>query len=166
MKEFPRLKKGVAVLATILVAAFIASFVAGLRSGREGGRAAGAAAPSVLALDRRIRVEILNAAGRGGLAREATRRLRAGGFDVVHFGNAREFGLEESVVIDRAGDAEAAARVAAELGIAEVRSEPDPEIMLEATVLLGLDWAPPVLEAPEGVRERVGRLWRRVVGGG
>ena len=88
------------------------------------------------------RVEVLNAAGISGMAQAATEQLRAARFDVVYFGNASEFGRDSSVVIDRVGKPEIAQKIASELGIEVVRSEPDSALYLEATVLLGLDWAP------------------------
>ena len=39
----------------------------------------------------RVRVEILNAGGKEGMARLATDLLRDSGFDVVYFGNAQDF---------------------------------------------------------------------------
>ncbi len=86
------------------------------------------------------RVEVLNAAGISGMAQAATDQLRSARFDVVYFGNAAEFGRDSSVVIDRVGKPEIARNVARELGIEQVRSEPDSTLYLEATVLLGLDW--------------------------
>jgi hypothetical protein len=94
----------------------------------------------------RLRVEVLNGSGVSGLARDATRFLRERNFDVVFYGNAPGGAREVSYVIDRVGSLEDAERVAAALGIAEVRSEPDTTLYLEATVVLGTDWA-----------ERVGR---------
>ena len=87
-----------------------------------------------------IQVEVLNAAGKPGLARAATRRLRAEGFDVVFFGNATRFGRDSSVVLDRSRTSESARRVARALGIERVRSEPDSTLYLDVTVFLGADW--------------------------
>lgn len=90
----------------------------------------------------RVRVEVLNGGGRSGAAREATERLRDLGFDVVYFGNAREFGRDSSVVLDRVGHLPAARDVADGLGIRNVRSEPDSNLYLDVSVVLGTDWAP------------------------
>jgi hypothetical protein len=135
-----RIRKIALALALLAVAAFVVSFIAGVR-----GRVR-AADPSATALDAagspRVRIEVLNGAGRAGIAREATERLRDGGFDVVYFGNAREFGRDSSVVIDRVGKDAAARAVAAALGIATVQSSPDSTLLLEVTVILGTDWPP------------------------
>lgn len=88
----------------------------------------------------RITVEVLNAGGREGMAREATERLRELGFDVVSFGNAAEFGQAESVVLDRAGRPAAAREVARALSIETVRSEPEPNLLVDVTVRIGSEW--------------------------
>ena len=89
---------------------------------------------------RRIRVEVLNAAGIPRLAQHGTDRLRDQGFDVVYFGNARGFHADTSLVLDRVGDPEAAQEVARALGVERVRSVPDTSLYLEVTVVLGKDW--------------------------
>jgi hypothetical protein len=147
----------VGLITVLLVAVFVASIVTGLDSGGGGAADPGGAMPRPPTSEPRIRVEVLNAAGRGGLAREATRRLRARGFDVVYFGNAHEFGRETSEVVDRVGREEVARSVADALGIATVRSEPDAERLLEVTVLLGLDWPPPQADRAPGFLERLRR---------
>ena len=90
----------------------------------------------------RVRVEVLNGGGVKGMAREATERLRAQGFDVVFYGNAGSFDQDSSVVTDRVGDLGPARLVADALGIGDVRSLPDANLYLDVTVLLGVDWAP------------------------
>lgn len=93
----------------------------------------------------RIRVEVLNGGGLSGAAREATDALRDRGFDVVFFGNAGSFGHDSSVVLDRVGSLDGARAVADALGIRNVRSEPDANLYLDVSVVLGTDWLPPDL---------------------
>lgn len=88
----------------------------------------------------RVRVEVLNGAGEAGAAAAVTDSLRAAGFDVKTFGNAPRFDVAETYVIDRSGREGAAARVAERLRGAELRVEPDPDLYLDATVVLGADW--------------------------
>ena len=88
----------------------------------------------------RLRVEVLNAAGIPGLARDATGRLRDAGFDVVYYGNARSFAPESSLVLDRVGRPDDAREVARALDIPRVLSRPDTTLFLEVTVVLGRDW--------------------------
>lgn len=95
-------------------------------------------------VDGRVTVEVLNAGGVSGVAREATAVLRSAGFDVISFGNASSFDQVESVVVDRIGDPNPALSVASVLGIRNVRSEPDSNLYLDISVLLGSQWLPPV----------------------
>lgn len=123
-----------------LVAAFAVSVVAMFRD--DGGEGAPRAARAV-GDPAQVRVEVLNGAGTSGLARDATQRLRTGGFDVVYFGNASAFDRGRSVVLDRVGDPARARAVAASLGIDSVASAPDSTLLLDVTVVLGDDWPPP-----------------------
>ena len=90
----------------------------------------------------RIRVEVLNASGKAGLARRATESLRSQGFDVVYFGTARRDAVAggRSVVLDRVGNLRNAQQIARALNIQRVESKPDPGLVLDVTVLLGGDW--------------------------
>ncbi len=96
----------------------------------------------------RVRVEVLNAGGRPNLARTATDVLREVGFDVVYFGNADRFDQDSSVVLDRVGGLERARAVADALGVRTVRSEPDPNLYVDVSVLLGEAWTPPAKPVP------------------
>lgn len=132
---------GVAAL-LLLCGAFIVSFVFGL------GLPSRAAAPPVASTDPTPslhvpngRLEVLNASGRAGLARAATAQLRDAGFDVVHFGNASGFDGDSSVVVARTGDDTVARSAARHLGIGLVRSQRDTTLLVDATVVLGRDWA-------------------------
>lgn len=89
--------------------------------------------------DSRVRVQVLNGSRKPGLARMATDRLRAAGFDVVSLGNARKR-AERSVVLDRVGRRELAERVAQTLRIERVQTQIDTALYLEVTVILGADW--------------------------
>jgi len=97
----------------------------------------------------RVRVEVLNAGGITGLARDATEYLRDSGFDVVDFGNARDFDADSSVVLDRVGQGEIARAVADVLGIDNVRSQPDSNLYVDVSVLLGSEWQHPDLPEPD-----------------
>ena len=90
---------------------------------------------------RAIRVEVLNGAGAQGIAHRATERLRDRGFDVVHYGNIEGFGHDSSQVIARIDSVEPARRVADALGIRQVKRNPDRNLYLDVTVVLGADWA-------------------------
>lgn len=148
-----RLELLVLVVALAAAGAFLVSFAAQWW-GRAAEEPAGEGAPLLpqpsepefdpgrVKLEPRIRVEVLNAAGKAGLARQVMDRLRAEGFDVVYFGNAEAFGRDSSEVLDRVGKPAAARRVADALDIERVRTELDSALYLDVTVVLGQDWAP------------------------
>jgi hypothetical protein len=91
----------------------------------------------------RVRVQVLNATPTHGLAREATRLLRDGGFDVVETGNAPRGTPPVSTVIDRVGDLRSARQAADALGITQVVTRRDASLLVEVTVVLGSDWRAP-----------------------
>jgi hypothetical protein len=113
-----------------------------------GSEATAATARVVFVPRERVRVEVLNAGGKPNLARAATEELRAGGFDVVFFGNAGSFDDEPSVVLDRVGRLDLARGVADVLGIRSVRSEPDSNLFVDVSVRLGEEWSAPLPAAP------------------
>jgi len=87
-----------------------------------------------------IRVEVLNAAGVRGLAKRVTWRLRELGFDVVFYGNAADT-LAKTVVVERADSSLKNAKLVAEaVGCKEITYEPDPDLLLEVTLIVGKDW--------------------------
>jgi len=135
---------GTAVLLSVVVLAWVHF---GKERGAPASEGGTAGAPS--ALQGRVRVEVLNAGGRRGAAREATELLRKHGFDVVYFGNAADFGRDSSVVLDRVGRLEGARDVAEALGIPNVRSEPDPNLYLDVSVMLGRGWRPAEAAPPD-----------------
>ena len=119
---------------------------------------------------RRIRVEVLNGAGVDGLAGRATERLRELGFDVVYYGNADDFDQDTSVAIARLENMEPARRVADALHLERVEHEPDRNLYLDVTVILGADWRGAKEEETEPdqdllskwgsrVRRALNRLW-------
>ena len=134
----------------VLVAVLIGSFAAQYLNPRSRAAAPAPAADSPAvprAADampaERVRVQVLNASGRPGLAREATRVLRDRGFDVKEFGNGKGFPPDSSVVLDRVGRIEVARQVADAVGIRRVTTRPDSNLYLDATVVLGRDWTAP-----------------------
>jgi hypothetical protein len=102
-----------------------------------------ASGPVAEPLANRIRVEVLNASGRPGLARDVMRYLRDRGFDVVVVGNAVPANGTATRVLDRVRNAKAAREVADSLGIASVVTAPDATLTVDASVVLGRDWKMP-----------------------
>jgi hypothetical protein len=132
-------------VALAAVALFAGSFLVGLlQSGSAEPRHAADPPPATTSLpDPRpaLRVEVLNASGIAGLARRATESLRAGGFDVVFYGNApRDASSDSSAVLDRSGDVAAAREIGRLLGIGPVRTERDTTRLVDVSVIIGRDW--------------------------
>ena len=103
----------------------------------------GSSESEVLVNDRphTIQLDVLNGTGEAKLAQRLTDYLRSRGFDVVEMGNyAGE--LENTLVIDRTGNREAAVRVAQSLGIPEekVVQKIDKTLYLDASVYIGKDY--------------------------
>lgn len=132
--------RGLAVVVVVLVVgAFAGSALAQWWQGPAGSTLP--AGPDRLVVPgERIRVEVLNGGGRSGMARSATGQLRADGFDVVFFGNGEA--RDSSVVFARTDQVERARRVADALGIRTVLAEPDSNLYLDVTVVLGEEWKP------------------------
>ncbi|HET6763444.1 MAG TPA: LytR C-terminal domain-containing protein, partial [Longimicrobiaceae bacterium] len=110
----PRLQNAGLALLLLVVAGLIASAVLGV-VGKPGPAAVAARAPAGAIPEppaNRPRVEVLNASGRSGLAKEVTRYLRDRGFDVVGFGNAGPGMGTATRVVLRGTDSLAARRLA------------------------------------------------------
>ena len=93
----------------------------------------------------RIIVEVLNASGKPGLARTATRVLREAGVDVVFYGNApASLGtLDSTRILVRRGPATIGERVRQALRTGTILLQRDSTRLLDASVFLGADFAPP-----------------------
>ncbi len=89
---------------------------------------------------KRVRVEVLNGTRRPGLARTATRALRAKGLDVVYFATGPA--TDSTRVYVRRGDPAQGRDVAEALGAGRVSIAPDTLRRVEVTVVLGADYAP------------------------
>jgi hypothetical protein len=96
----------------------------------------------------RVTVEVLNGSGKAGLARVGTRVLRRAGIDVVSFGNTSEetTPLDSTRIVVRRGGSAVGKRIRAALGVGRVELRPDSTRLLDASVLLGADFAPTRLE--------------------
>ncbi len=91
---------------------------------------------------------MLNGSGKPGLARVGTRVLRRAGIDVVSFGNTTEGigALDSTRIVVRRGGSDVGKRVRAALGVGRVEIRADSVRLLDASVLLGADFAPTRLE--------------------
>lgn len=102
----------------------------------------GAGSLSIPGENERVTVEVLNATGVDGLARDVTGRLRRAGLDVVYFGTAAMDTLSVTRVVVRRGDESGARRVRDVLQAGQIAMDPDPHRLLDVSVLLGRDLVP------------------------
>lgn len=96
----------------------------------------------------KIRVEVLNGSGVSHAGLGLAESLRDHGFDVVDIRNADHPGYPHTIVLDRATDPRFADEIARHLGVEEVVREPDSTLVLEVTVILGMDQAEHYGERP------------------
>ncbi len=90
---------------------------------------------------RQVRVEVLNGTPKDGVAQKVTDRLRRAGFDVVNIANAENDSFPETVVVDRADNKAANARLVAEaLQCQNIIPQLEPTSLLEVTVIIGQDY--------------------------
>ena len=93
---------------------------------------------------------MLNATGKPGLAKIGTRLLRRARIDVVAFRNApdsiRGGILDSTRVVVRRGDSGVGERIRRALGVGRVSVQLDSARLLDASVFLGVDFAPTRLE--------------------
>jgi len=87
----------------------------------------------------RVVVEVLNGTDIDGLARRVTRQLRLRGVDVVYFGSARPENRDTTQIYVRRGDGDEARRIQSLFGFGEIVSEPDSQLFLDVTIVLGND---------------------------
>jgi hypothetical protein len=97
-----------------------------------------------------ITVEVLNAGAKSGLAKTGSRLLRRAGIDVVAFGNAPSAlgTLDSTRIVIRRPPAAVGERIRDVLGWGRVVVELDSARLVDASVLLGADFAPRVAFHP------------------
>lgn len=90
-----------------------------------------------------MKVEILNGNGVTGVAAQYKDLIRAKGFDVLQTDNADRFDYNETIILVRSANADAGYKLAEELGIDKslVKLAPDASLRLDATLILGKDYA-------------------------
>lgn len=96
-----------------------------------------------VAVERIIRVQVLNGCGVRGIADHFADFLREQDFDVVEINNYRSFNVDSSLVLDRSSlKMVYGKRLAKVLGISFNRVQPkiNPDLQLEATVIIGKDF--------------------------
>lgn len=86
-----------------------------------------------------VTVEVLNGTTIDGLASRVTRQLRQQGIDVVFYGSAGTTESGSTLIVARRGDMTAAREVRDALGLGTVSSDPQAQLLLDVTVILGRD---------------------------
>lgn len=115
----------------------MASFWLEWRDAELPATAASAGAPAV---ERRLKVEVLNGSGEAGAARVVGDVLLSEGYDVVTVDNADAFDHEVTYVIDRSGVGDAIGELADRIGADSTYAALEPDLLLDATIILGADW--------------------------
>jgi hypothetical protein len=89
-----------------------------------------------------IQVDVLNGCGVPGAATGVRDYLRARGYDVVELRNYKSFDVDESLVVDRTGESQAAEKVAYALGIRRGRivRQINPDYYVDVSVIIGKDY--------------------------
>ncbi|MDH4070603.1 MAG: LytR C-terminal domain-containing protein [Ignavibacteria bacterium] len=89
-----------------------------------------------------IQIDVLNGCGDPGMASKCSGFLRERGFDVVEMRNYRTFDVDESLVIDRAGDRGNAIRVARVLGVSDenIIQQINEDYYVDVSVVIGKDY--------------------------
>ena len=90
-----------------------------------------------------IQIDVLNGSGVQGVASNCTSYLRARGFDVVEMRNYKTSDVNESLVIDRAGNTANAEKVAYALGIKRknIVQQLNQDYYVDVSVVLGKDFS-------------------------
>ena len=96
--------------------------------------------------DHTLVVEVLNATDVDGLAREVARKLRTKGIDVVYFGSGEGRTLDSTRIVVRRGDSAAARPIREALGRGRISVDLDPRLLLDASIIVGRDLRPVLLE--------------------
>jgi hypothetical protein len=92
--------------------------------------------------DNAPQVQVLNGCGVAELAQKAAHDLRLHGLDVVALGNADSQGYRETLILVRRGHPAVGREVRDALGRGQVLEQRDPSLLVDVTVILGLDYAP------------------------
>lgn len=89
-----------------------------------------------------IQLDVLNGSGTPKMSQRFTDYLRSRGFDVVEMGNYKDSKVEQTRVIDRAGNLAAAQQVAEALGVPKERvtKQIDRTAYFDVSVVIGKDY--------------------------
>ena len=105
-----------------------------------------------------IRLEVLNASARAGLAEQITKYLRKKRFDVISFGNYRSV-TKQTKIVNCSDNIEAAQLVRDALGLnnLEIHSKAEKSAVIQVRVILGVDFDETKIESPALFNKESGR---------
>ncbi len=84
-------------------------------------------------------MEVLNGSGRTGLAMKIAMELRKAGVDVLVVGDAEHYHFDESILVDRRGDAELMKTLSKLTGCRKIILQVQQEPLVDVTFILGRD---------------------------
>lgn len=133
-----RLKSAITTVALLATGALVASWWISWREA-DVPATQNAESPAVES-GRRLKVEVLNGSGEPGAAGVIGDLLLEFGYDVVAVDNAESFDYPLTHVLDRSGAGDDVSEVARSIGVDSIAIVLDPDLLLDATVILGKDW--------------------------
>ena len=86
-----------------------------------------------------FQIEVLNGTGETGVAMEMAMKLRKMGIDVLIVGDADRYDFDESILIDRRGNARLMAKLARLLGCRRIIQQIQERPLVDATFIIGKD---------------------------
>lgn len=86
-----------------------------------------------------FQIEVLNGTGETGVAMETAMELRKMGIDVLIVGDAEQYDFDESLLIDRKGNARLMAKLARLLGCRKIIQQIQERPLVDATFIIGKD---------------------------
>jgi hypothetical protein len=86
-----------------------------------------------------FQIEVLNGSGREGIAMKTAMQLRRAGVDVLVVGDAERFDFDESILVDRKGNAELMVRLSRITGCRNIIEQRQEQPLVDATLIVGRD---------------------------
>jgi hypothetical protein len=101
-----------------------------------------------------VQLEVLNGCGVSGVAEKFTDYLREKNFDVVQVGNYIRFDIDNTMIIDRTGNAANAEKVAGCLGLdnSSIIQQINNDLFLDVTLIIGKDYGNLIEQMPTNLK--------------
>lgn len=88
----------------------------------------------------KIKVQVLNGSGKGGVAKRIRDKLVRNGYNVIEFGNANSQDYLKTLILDRAGNMNKALKVAGLLKCNNIFPKINKFILIDVTIIVGKDY--------------------------